>query len=526
LVGDRVFDEGLYEGAKLLFSNISNYSRLASTLLHLSDYSGAVDAARKANNTRTWREVNAACVDAGEFRLAQIAGLNLVLHADELDELIRHYEDRGYFDQIIQLMEAGMGNENAITALFTELAILYSKYKEEKLMEHLRLFYSRLNIPKVLRVCEANQQWEEVTFLYVNYDENESAVQTMILHAAEAWEHIKFKDVIVKVSNIDIYYKALNFYFEEQPLLINDLLGVLIPRIDHTKTVLLARKVGQLALIKPYLALVQENNVAAVNEAINQLYIEEEDYEALRKSIDTFDNFDNIALAQKIEKHDLLEFKRIAAYLYKKNKRWQDSVQLSKNVKLFKDAIETACDSHDQQVAENLLAYFVENKMIECFAATLYTCYDLIRPDVALELAWRNAIIDYSIPYLLQVLREYIPKIDKLEKKSKEAEEKAKAKEESKDQTMPSDYGMPNTVPGTFPPIPGMSYAQPILPTTMPGTMPAMMPGTVPFAAGIPLPQIPFQPPFQQPTFVPTGFPQGPVQYGSAPKQMQSGFNK
>ena len=33
--------------------------------------------------------------------------------------------------------------------MFTELAILYSKYKPEKMREHLELFWSRVNIPKV-----------------------------------------------------------------------------------------------------------------------------------------------------------------------------------------------------------------------------------------------------------------------------------------------------------------------------------------------------------------------------------------
>ena len=33
--------------------------------------------------------------------------------------------------------------------MFTELAILYSKYKPNKMREHLELFWSRVNIPKV-----------------------------------------------------------------------------------------------------------------------------------------------------------------------------------------------------------------------------------------------------------------------------------------------------------------------------------------------------------------------------------------
>ena len=60
-----------------------------------------------------------------------------------------------------------------------------------------------------------------------------------------------------------------------------------------------------------------QNNITAVNEALNLLYIEDEDYEALRASIDHFNNYDPIALALSVEKHELLEFRRIAAYLYK-----------------------------------------------------------------------------------------------------------------------------------------------------------------------------------------------------------------
>ena len=47
----------MYEAAKLLFNNISNYAKLAVTLCYLGDYQGAVDSARKANSTKTWKEV-------------------------------------------------------------------------------------------------------------------------------------------------------------------------------------------------------------------------------------------------------------------------------------------------------------------------------------------------------------------------------------------------------------------------------------------------------------------------------------
>lgn len=60
-----------------------------------------MDSARKANSTRTWKEVCFACVDAEEFRLAQMCGMHIVVHADELQDLINYYQDRGYFEELI-----------------------------------------------------------------------------------------------------------------------------------------------------------------------------------------------------------------------------------------------------------------------------------------------------------------------------------------------------------------------------------------------------------------------------------------
>lgn len=56
-MGDRCYEEGMYEAAKLLYNNVSNFARLASTLVHLGEYQAAVDSGRKANSTRTWKEV-------------------------------------------------------------------------------------------------------------------------------------------------------------------------------------------------------------------------------------------------------------------------------------------------------------------------------------------------------------------------------------------------------------------------------------------------------------------------------------
>ncbi|XP_031626187.1 clathrin heavy chain [Contarinia nasturtii] len=414
-IGDRCFNDGMYDAAKLLYNNVSNFARLAITLVHLKEFQGAVDSARKANSTRTWKEVCFACVDAQEFRLAQMCGLHIVVHADELEDLINYYQDRGHFDELIALLEAALGLERAHMGMFTELAILYSKYKPSKMREHLELFWSRVNIPKVLRAAEQAHLWSELVFLYDKYEEYDNAVLAMMAHPTEAWREGHFKDIVTKVANIELYYKAIQFYLDYKPLLLNDMLLVLAPRMDHTRAVNFFTKTGHLQLVKPYLRSVQTLNNKAINEALNELLIDEEDYQGLRTSIDAFDNFDNIALAQRLEKHELTEFRRIAAYLYKGNNRWKQSVELCKKDRLFKDAMEYAAESGKQEIAEELLGWFLERKAFDCFSACLYQCYDLLRPDVIMELAWRHKIMDFAMPYMIQVMRDLTTKVEKLE---------------------------------------------------------------------------------------------------------------
>ncbi|XP_045503328.1 clathrin heavy chain [Colias croceus] len=414
-IGDRCFDDKMYNAAKLLYNNVSNFARLAITLVHLKEFQGAVDSARKANSTRTWKEVCFACVDAGEFRLAQMCGLHIVVHADELEDLINYYQDRGHFDELISLLEAALGLERAHMGMFTELAILYSKYKPAKMREHLELFWSRVNIPKVLRAAEHAHLWSELVFLYDKYEEYDNAALTMMQHPTEAWREGHFKDIITKVANMELYYKAIQFYLDYKPLLLNDLLLVLAPRMDHTRAVNFFTKAGHLQLVKAYLRSVQSLNNKAVNEALNSLLIDEEDYQGLRTSIDAFDNFDTIALAQQLEKHELTEFRRIAAYLYKGNNRWKQSVELCKKDALYADAMEYASESRQPEVAEELLDWFLERKNYECFSACLYQCYDLLKPDVVIELAWRHNIMDFAMPFLIQTVRELTTKVEKLE---------------------------------------------------------------------------------------------------------------
>ncbi|KAK4540289.1 hypothetical protein LTR36_009601 [Oleoguttula mirabilis] len=427
--GDKAYAEGYHEAAKIFFTSISNWAKLATTLVHLGDYQSAVECARKANNIKVWKQVNEACVAKKEFRLAQICGLNLIVHADELADLVKQYESNGYFDELISLLEAGLGLERAHMGIFTELGIALSKYHPDRVMEHLRIFWGRINIPKMIKGCEESHLWPELVFLYTHYDEYDNAALAMMERAADAWEHHTFKETIVKVANLEVYYRALNFYLQEQPSLLTDLLQVLTPRIDVNRVVRMFQKSDNIPLIKPFLLNVQSQNKRAVNDAINELLIEEEDYKQLRDSVVHFDNYEAVALAQRLEKHELVFFRQIASNIYRKNKRWDKSIELSKQDKLYKDAIETSAMSGKSDVVEELLRYFVDIGSKECYVGMLYACYDLIPLHTVMELSWRHGLNDFTMPFMINYMAQQASAIDQLkrdneERKAREAENK------------------------------------------------------------------------------------------------------
>eukprot|EP00933_Yihiella_yeosuensis_P029628 TRINITY_DN23254_c0_g4_i1.p1 TRINITY_DN23254_c0_g4~~TRINITY_DN23254_c0_g4_i1.p1 ORF type:complete len:1717 (+),score=465.38 TRINITY_DN23254_c0_g4_i1:179-5329(+) len=434
-VGDRLYDEGAYKAAKILYSVNLNNAKLAACHVQLGEYPQAVEAAKKANNPKTWKEVNIACIKAEQFRCAEIAGMHIIVHPDHLDETIAQYESSGSFEELIALLDSGLGNDRAHVGMYTELAILYAKYKPEKLMDFIKMNTQKLNIPKLIQACERHYHWQQAVFLLTHYDEFDQAANIMMAHSPTAFSHDQFLMIMQKVANMEIYYRAMTFYLEENPMQLDSLLTTIAAKVDHARVVQQARKAGQLALIMPFMKSVQQNDTAAINEAINELYVDAEQYEELRQSIEEFGNFDQIALAQKLEKHELIEMRRIAALLFKKNKRYKQSIDISKQDLMYRDAMETACASGIPDLTESLLRFFVDNGHKECFAACLYTCYDHIRPDVALELAWRKNLMDFAMPYLIQVLREYTSRVDALDKKTlkkEEAEEKAKS--------APNDY--------------------------------------------------------------------------------------
>lgn len=59
----------------------------------------------------------------------------------------------------------------------------------------------------------------------------------------------------------------------------------------------------------------------------------------------------------------------------------------------------------------------------------LYGCYEMLRVDVVMELAWRHGLMDYAMPYLIQSVKEGFGRIEILEKVSEERGAKEELKE-------------------------------------------------------------------------------------------------
>jgi len=419
-VGDLCFSEHMYDSARIIFEYIKKWSSLVSCLIKLKNFAGAVEYARHANLISTWKEVYKSCIDAEppEFRLAQFAAMNIINNpGPDLEELVEFYEVRGYISEIIQLLESGINTDTNIS-LATVLGVLYSKHRPDKLYSHLQLFKKKLNISKLINVVRENLQFSELSYLHELENDFDNAIRVMIDHP-EVWQDLKFKELIGKVKLLELIYDAIKFYLQFFPSKTVELLSSVSTKLEPARVVNVVQKLGHLPVVKKYLEQIQEKDIREVNNALHDLYIDEEDFDSLRASVSKYQNFDSLALAKRLSNNDLLEFKRIASQLYKLNKRWKQSIELSKVNKLYKDAMETAAESKEREVAEELIHFFVDpaNQIPnahQTFAACLYTCYELIRPDVALELAWKYKMLDFVFPYFIQFLKDYTHKVDEL----------------------------------------------------------------------------------------------------------------
>ena len=414
-VADKCYTEEMFDAARILYQACSHFPRLASTLCHLQNFAAAVEAAQRANNVEVWKKVNRACIENSELQLAKVCALAMVQHADELEGLIAYYETHGYYQDVIHLLQAAATSSVAHIGIFTELAVLYAKYSPENLIEHIRLYNKRMNMHKVVASCKKYQLWVEMCALYQCNNDFEGAASVVLEHSAVAWEHIGFTELLNKVDSTAVLYEAVIFYIRYHPDLVNELLLSIGSRLDTERVVNEVTRLGHLPLIKPFLLSVQSRNIQKVNEALQDMWIEEEDPQSLCDAVAKHTNFDILRLGHRLENHPHVSFRRTAAILFRRTGRFRHAIDVQKKDRLHSDAMETAAESADKTLVEDLLRWVVCEDLPDCFSACLATCYEWVEPDVALELAWRSNMQDFVMPYMITCLHEYGSRMRQLE---------------------------------------------------------------------------------------------------------------
>lgn len=424
-IADSCFKDGLYESARILYTVNNNYAKLASTEIKLHNLSGAVEAANKAKSTSTFKEVNLACIEAKELKLAAVCAVPVVLRAEELREMNDRYESQGLWEEFFSVLKVASTNQGAHMGIFTEMGVLLAKYKPEKLLEHINMCSKKLNAHKLMSACEEYHHWVCLRVLQVLNNDWVAALNTMMRHHSDCWEHEIYKDVASHLGASDTLYTSIAFYMRAHPNLLNDYLSAVFKKVDPEKVMTEVQRVAPIFLIRSYLETAQERNNKKVNEALNAMYIEEENFKALRHSVDTYNNFDAEELSRKLETMESVEFRNIALALHRRNKRYSHAIEVAKKNELYDAAIETAAESGDPAIVEQLLDFFAKDYP-DCFAACLYACYDLVSPATVLQKAWMCGGMEMAMPFMIQSLQNYQEKVDRLEKALYETQQTTK----------------------------------------------------------------------------------------------------
>jgi clathrin heavy chain len=173
MCGDRCFEDKIYLAAEILYKKCANNQKLAQTYVMLKKYQLAFDAAKKADVPKVWKAVCFACVRAKEFNMAALCGQHIIIHPDHLEDLNAFYEKFGYTDELVHLLEQGMNLERTHNGIYTDLGIMYAKYQPKRLMDFIRAYNQKLQIPKLIRECERYLMWNESCYLHSIYDQQD-----------------------------------------------------------------------------------------------------------------------------------------------------------------------------------------------------------------------------------------------------------------------------------------------------------------------------------------------------------------
>lgn len=154
-----------------------------------------------------------------------------------------------------------------------------------------------------------------------------------------------------------------------------------------------------------------------------------------------YNSFDAMDLAKNIQGSDHPEFRRISSLIFRKNKVYDRSIEISIQDRHYRDAIETAQESQNRELVYNLLQFFAKENQREYFTVCTYTCFELLNPDQVLELAWRYGLTDFAMPFMIQMVKDMSARVEHVQKKHEEREKKEEEKQE-RDAKKPLNIGL------------------------------------------------------------------------------------
>lgn len=471
-IGERAYSEGKYVAAKMLFHKIENWAKLALTYLKLHEYQNAVDSARRADDIPTWRQVNAACLLANQVQLAKSAGLNLIVLPDELPIISEFYQKNVRIVELVELLEAGIEHPQAKAYtnkeqnLFTHLALIYAKYMwmidqpgSQRLMRFLKSNSDKVSIPLAIKACRENFLWNEVVFMYILSNEVDQAIKEMMEHPS-SFDHKQLIQVCGQTGQPDLLVQLTKFYIEYYPQNLVEYLKVsrlgyfqteeLVDQkrkdflsVDPMAVLRLAKEYDIIRLVRPYFELCIDDGMIEINNALVDIYIQQNDAKALTELIKRTTAYDTYATLDRLtDAKQTVSLRRVAVAAYTSLKKFDEGIEYAIKNGFYDEASECAAESKDGTKCDQLLRLICSDEFPdkairkEIFAVAVARCGERARPDVVLELAWRFGMMDYAMPYMIGQLKSMTDKIAELEA--------AKKVEPAKEEQTANDDGFGN----------------------------------------------------------------------------------
>jgi len=363
-----------------------------------------------------WMDLLVASLQAQELTVAEPCALALLDKETSLVQgVVQSYEQYHKEQELELVLRKKIKSRPGATNVFTELGLVLVRHHPSAVLEYVQQYGTQVDGAQLMKACEQAGLWQELVLLQALNKLYDQAVETMLRYPTPALELGGLIQYALLVNNTELLYQALHLYYQEYRDQLQALLLGLQPRLDPNKVVELFESWQGMALLEPYLVQVLPTNTRKVNEAYFDLLIQAKKPAVLQEVVAKVDNFDASALAERLEHHPELPFRRIAVQLLIKVRRWKHAMALAKQDAGWQDAMQVAHHSQSVEMAEHLLEYFAEKQDQQAFAKCLETCYDYVRPETALHLAWSKKWWDLAVPYFARYLRQSSERMAALE---------------------------------------------------------------------------------------------------------------